>query len=50
MTISYFRDHPNVVELDMLHAQDYSQLNIPQLFAKMKDKKQQDWKIGTNIL
>ena len=34
----------------MLHAQDYSQMNIPKLFSKMKEKKKQDSELGSNML
>ena len=48
--VMYFRNHPNIIKLDLLHSRDYTQLSVLQLFSKMKDKKKEDVAIQDNML
>ena len=48
---SYFlRNHTNVHQLDLLHAQDYSGLNPFELSKKMQEKKNEDLSLQKNML
>ena len=45
-----FRNHANVKQLDLLHAQDYSGLNPFKLSKKVKTKKDEDLGLQKNML
>ena len=38
----HFRPHPKVKQIDMLHASDYANMDLPQMEKKLKENKHND--------
>ena len=45
----YFRGHPKVKRVDMLHAPDYANMQMGQMTRKLKDSKVSDAQIARAI-
>ena len=49
-SLGLFRDIPNVKDIDMLHAENYSEMDLKELKAKTKERKGKDNSLQSSMM